>query len=91
MEAGLVQILEGALLAAGEPLSIQRMILLFEEDERPTKEDIRAAIKMVSSVVRTEAMNWCRWPPDIGFRCGRTLRPGWVAYGRSAPRGIHVR
>ncbi|MDG1933198.1 MAG: SMC-Scp complex subunit ScpB [Luminiphilus sp.] len=47
MEAVLVQILEGALLAAGEPLSIQRMILLFEEDERPTKEDIRAAIKMV--------------------------------------------
>ena len=47
MEAGLVQILEGALLAAGEPLSIQRMILLFEEDERPAKEDIRAAIKMV--------------------------------------------
>ena len=45
MEAGLVQILEGALLAAGEPLSVQRMILLFEEDERPAKEDIRAAIK----------------------------------------------
>ena len=47
MEAGLVQILEGALLAAGEPLSVQRMILLFEEDERPAKEDVRAAIKMV--------------------------------------------
>ena len=47
MEAGLVQILEGALLAAGEPLSVQRMILLFEEDERPAKEDIRAAIKSV--------------------------------------------
>ena len=30
MEAGLVQILEGALLAAGEPLSVQRMALLFE-------------------------------------------------------------
>ena len=47
MEAGLVQILEGALLAAGEPLSVQRMSLLFEENERPSKEDIRAAIKMV--------------------------------------------
>ena len=34
MEAGLVQILEGALLAAGEPLSVQRMALLFEEKER---------------------------------------------------------
>ena len=47
MEAGLVQILEGALLAAGEPLSVQRMALLFEESERPSNEDIRAAIKSV--------------------------------------------
>ena len=47
MQAGLVQILEGALLAAGEPLSVQRMSLLFEENERPSKEDIRAAIKLV--------------------------------------------
>ena len=47
MEAGLVQILEGALLAAGEPLSEQRMVLLFEENERPSKEEIRAAIKLV--------------------------------------------
>ena len=44
---GLVQILEGALLAAGEPLSVQRMALLFEENERPSKEEIRAAIKSV--------------------------------------------
>ncbi|MBA4693590.1 MAG: SMC-Scp complex subunit ScpB [Congregibacter sp.] len=43
----MVQILEGALLAAGEPLSVQRMTLLFEENERPSKEDIRAAIKLV--------------------------------------------
>ena len=47
MEAGLVQILEGALLAAGEPLSVQRMALLFEENERPSKDDIRDAIKVV--------------------------------------------
>ena len=47
MEAGLVHILEGALLAAGEPLSVQRMALLFEENERPSKDDIRAAIKLV--------------------------------------------
>ena len=50
MEAGLVQILEGALLAAGEPLSVQRMALLFEENERPSKDDIRAAIKTVEEL-----------------------------------------
>ena len=47
METGLVQILEGALLAAGEPLSVQRMTLLFEENERPSKDEIKAAIKSV--------------------------------------------
>ena len=47
MEVGLVQILEGALLAAGEPLSELRMALLFEEHDRPSKEDICAAIKVV--------------------------------------------
>ena len=47
MAEGLVQILEGALLAAGEPLSVQRMALLFEENERPSSDEIRAAIKTV--------------------------------------------
>ena len=47
MAEGLVQILEGALLAAGEPLSVQRMALLFEEQERPSNDEIRAAIKTV--------------------------------------------
>ena len=47
MAEGLVQILEGALLAAGEPLSVQRMALLFEENERPSTDEIRAAIKTV--------------------------------------------
>jgi segregation and condensation protein B len=47
MAEGLVQILEGALLAAGEPLSVQRMALLFEEHERPSNDEIRAAIKTV--------------------------------------------
>ena len=47
METALVQILEGALLAAGEPLSVQRMTLLFEENERPSKDEIKAAINSV--------------------------------------------
>jgi len=33
----LVGILEGALFAAGEPLSIQRLLQLFAEDEQPSK------------------------------------------------------
>ena len=34
-ETGLVQILEGALMAAGEPVSLKRMSQLFDDLERP--------------------------------------------------------
>ena len=66
MEAGLVQILEGALLAAGEPLSVQRMALLFEENERPSKDDIRAAIKLVEE--RCEARGYELVQVASGYR-----------------------
>lgn len=41
----LKRIIEGALLAAGEPLSIERLAVLFAENERPQNADIRAALK----------------------------------------------
>ncbi len=43
----LKKILEGAILAAGEPLTVQRMQCLFEESEMPEKEDILAALAVV--------------------------------------------
>jgi segregation and condensation protein B len=47
-ETGLVQILEGAILAAGRPLSVQNMADLFEEHERPENSVIRDALKEVA-------------------------------------------
>ena len=47
-EMGLVQILEGALMAAGEPLSLKRLSQLFDEFERPATEDIKAALADVN-------------------------------------------
>ncbi len=41
----LKRILEGALLAAGEPLPIDRLALLFADHERPANADIRTALK----------------------------------------------
>ena len=46
-ETGLVQILEGALMAAGEPLSLQRLSALFDEFDRPSNDDLREAIAEV--------------------------------------------
>ncbi len=47
-EIGLVQILEGAILAAGKPLTVQNMADLFEEHERPENSQIREALKEVA-------------------------------------------
>lgn len=46
-EIGLVQILEGALLAAGKPLTVAQLAALFEEHERPENTSIREALKEI--------------------------------------------
>jgi segregation and condensation protein B len=47
-ETGLVQIIEGALLAAGKPLTVPQLAELFEEHERPENTAIREALKEVA-------------------------------------------
>jgi segregation and condensation protein B len=47
-EIGLIQILEGAILAAGKPLTVQNMAELFEPNERPDNSDIRDALKDIA-------------------------------------------
>lgn len=38
------EIVEAALLSAGEPLTIDRLLTLFADDERPSREDVRSAL-----------------------------------------------
>jgi segregation and condensation protein B len=47
-EIGLVQILEGAILAAGKPLSLHNMGELFDEPERPDPAEIREALQQIT-------------------------------------------
>ncbi len=44
----LIRIIEGALLAAGKPLTVQNLSDLFEEHERPTKEQMREALGRIA-------------------------------------------
>jgi segregation and condensation protein B len=44
----LKNILEAALLVAGQPLTIDKMLGLFQEDSRPTRDDIRAGLAALS-------------------------------------------
>lgn len=47
-QSGLVQIIEGALLAAGRPLTVAQLGDLFEEHEKPTAEELREALDVVA-------------------------------------------
>ena len=47
-ETGLVQVIEGALMAAGAPLTVVRIAELFDEGARPENTDIREALKEVA-------------------------------------------
>jgi segregation and condensation protein B len=47
-EQKLKTIIEGALLAAGRPLSIDDLLGLFPEDERPERDEMRAALGVLS-------------------------------------------
>jgi len=42
-------IIEAALLAAGQPLSIDRLMSLFLDEQQPTREEIRAALDMLKA------------------------------------------
>lgn len=45
----LKNIIEAALLVAGEPLTIDRILALFPEDSQPAREEIRAALSTLES------------------------------------------
>jgi segregation and condensation protein B len=47
-ETGLVQIIEGALMAAGKPMTVAQVAELFEEHERPENTAIREALDTVA-------------------------------------------
>lgn len=48
-EQQLKNIVEAALLAAGEPLNVDRIITLFEEEEKPEKKAVAAAIESLQA------------------------------------------
>lgn len=65
-ETGLVQILEGALLAAGKPLSVAQLAALFEDHEKPDNKAIREALAEVAE--RCEGRGFELQEVSSGFR-----------------------
>ncbi len=77
-ETGLVQIVEGALLAAGKPLSVANLADLFEEHERPDHEAIREALQEVASRCEGRGFELREVASGFRFQVRQSLSP-WVA------------
>ena len=77
-ETGLVQILEGALLAAGKPLTVAQIAELFEEHERPENAAIREAMKEIAERCEGRGFELVEVASGFRFQVRQTLSP-WVA------------
>ncbi|KAA1192446.1 SMC-Scp complex subunit ScpB [Pseudohalioglobus sediminis] len=77
-DTGLVQILEGALLAAGKPLTVVQMAELFEEHERPENAQIREALQEVAERCEGRGFELTEVASGFRFQVRQSLSP-WVA------------
>ena len=71
------RIVEGALLAAGRPLNIQQLQQLFEEDERPTKDEVQAALADLQAACKGRGFELKEVSSGWRFQVCQNLSP-WV-------------
>jgi segregation and condensation protein B len=83
----LKNILEAALLAAGEPLSIERLLALFGEGERPEAAELRAALEELAADCAGRGIELKEVSSGFRLQVKKELAP-WVArlFEERAPR-----
>lgn len=75
----LKQIVEGALLAAGKPLTVQRLGDLFEDsDPKPGRDEIMAALEDIASECRSRSFEIVEVASGYRLQVKETLAP-WVS------------
>lgn len=77
-ETGLVQIVEGALMAAGHPLTVVQIADLFDEQEKPESTEIREALKEVALHCENRGFELQEVAGGFRFQVRQSLSP-WVA------------
>ncbi|MDG2272953.1 MAG: SMC-Scp complex subunit ScpB [Halioglobus sp.] len=77
-EIGLVQIIEGALLAAGKPMTVARLAELFEEHERPENALIRETLEEVAARCEGRGFELLEVAGGFRYQVRQALSP-WVA------------
>jgi segregation and condensation protein B len=74
----LKNIIEAALLVAGQPLTIDKMLTLFPEESRPTRDDIRAALNALGEACADRGIELKQI--DSGWRFQTREKYGeWIA------------
>ena len=71
------KIVEGAILAAGKPLDIGRLEGLFDEQDRPPRDQIRAAIEEIQDDCKTRGFGLVRVASGYRFQVRQELST-WV-------------
>lgn len=72
------EILEAALLAAGEPLSLERIEALFDEHERPARRDLRDSLSELGARLESTALELIESASGYQVRIRQRLSP-WVS------------
>jgi len=74
----LKNIIEAALLVAGQPLTIDKLLSLFPEDSRPARDEVRAALKEIETDCEQRGIELRQ--ADQGFRFqSREKYAEWIA------------
>ena len=74
----LKNIVEGALLAFGQPLSIERLGELFDEDSRPDREELAAALDDIEADCRERSYELKRTASGYRLQVRQELAP-WIS------------
>ena len=74
----LKMIIEAALLAAGEPLSIERLLVLFEEEARPKREAVRAVLSELEQEYEKRGVQLVEVASGFRLQIRRELSP-WIS------------
>lgn len=77
-ETRLDEILEATLLAAGEPLSLERLAEVFDDHERPPRRELREALARLETRLTEGALELLESASGYQLRIRRRLSP-WVA------------
>ncbi len=74
----LKNIIEGALLAAGHPININRLLTLFEAEDQPLRQDIRDALSLLSDEYESRGMELKEVASGFRIQIKQSLAP-WIS------------